>query len=303
MLALSTVWNAGRWETGSDIAKEIRQAGAPALELNFSLSSRMVEDLLSYCRTHRIPITSLHNFCPVPEGLARKDVMPDHYSLASLNESERQLAVKHTKNTVLTAERSQARCVVLHCGYVDIKDKTKELIRLCREQKRLTPEYEETLRKFQKERQDKSAPHTAQLLKSLEELGSFAAQHRVALGLENRFYYNEMPFGKEFGLIFNALKNKPLGLWLDTGHNYVLEQLGLAPSGQLLKNHGHRLLGVHFHNVRDLKDHQAVADGDMDFGFLKPYVKENTVKVMEFHGHVSPEKIRESMRYLEELFP
>lgn len=303
MLALSTVWNAGRWEAGSDIAEEIRQTGVPALECNFSLSSVMVDDLLSYCQKHRLPITSLHNFCPVPDGLPRKEVMPDHYSLASLDESERSLAVLHTKNTIKTAVRAGGCCVVLHCGCVDMKDPTRELIRLFNEKKRLTIEYEQIYTEALKERKAKSPAHIAQLLKSLDELGSFAQGQKIVLGLENRFYYNEIPLLDEFGTIFTSLKDKPLRLWLDTGHNYVLEQLGYVPEEHLLKNYGKYLAGIHFHNVKDMRDHRAVTDGDMDFRFLKPYIKKETVKVMEFHHPVTLEQIHESMRVLEELFP
>ena len=303
MLALSTVWNAGRWGTGSDIAEEIRQIGIPALELNFSLSSAMVEDLLSYCQKHRLSITSLHNFCPVPDGLPHQAVMPDHYSLASLDESTRDQAVFHTKNSIRTAVRAGAACVVLHCGCVDMKDPTRELIRLFLDKKRLTIDFERIFTKAIHERRDKSPQHMVQLCKSLDELGTFAAEHKITLGLENRFYYNEIPFLDEFGTIFDALKGKPLKLWLDTGHNYILEQLGFIPDGQLIKQYGKSLAGVHFHNVKNMKDHQAVTDGDMDFRFLKPYVKNDTIKVMEFHHPVTPDQIRASMHDLEKLFP
>ena len=73
MLALSTVWNAGRRETGFEVIKEIQDTGISCVELNFFLDSKMVEEILDYCQTHGLSIISLHNFCPVPDGLERSE--------------------------------------------------------------------------------------------------------------------------------------------------------------------------------------------------------------------------------------
>lgn len=303
MLALSTVWNAHRYNKGADIIKDIRQAGAQAAELNFALDAEMVSDIRTYCLENGFPITSLHNFCPVPTGLKRDKVMPDHFSLSSSDEQERRLAVDNTKNSILTAQSCKACCLILHCGMVEMEDRTKQLISLYRANKQKTSEYQQIMRETIEERKAKSDVHLEQLLKSLEELALFASDKNVVLGLENRFYFNEMPFWHEFGAIFNSLKDQRLKLWLDTGHNFVLEQLGFIPKGRLLEEYSGRLFGCHLHNVTDLHDHQAVTRGDIDFKIFRPYVKKETIKVMEFHSQATVEEIRDSIRYLEEIFP
>ena len=89
---------------------------------------------------------------------------------------------------------------------------------------------------------------------------------------------------------------------MDAGHNYILEELGLIKRGGLLSAYGHRLAGIHLHNVKKLVDHQAPCDGDMDLRIFKPYIKPQTIKVIEVHRHVSPEAIKNSMKYLVDIF-
>lgn len=302
MLALSTVWNAGRRETGIEVIKEIQETGISCVELNFFLDSGMAEEILAYCRTCGLSIVSLHNYCPVPKGLERLKTLPDHFSLAALDEAERLLAVTHTRNTLLTARRCGASCVILHCGRAEIKDWTRHLIRLAQEGKKETKEYRESFRAFVEERKTKSRAHLAGLINSLKTLSDMAAELHLRLGIENRFYYREIPFLDEFGELFDALKNRPVGLWLDVGHNFILEQLGFLPKGKLLKDYGDRLIGIHLHNVNNLVDHQAAMTGQVNFNDFKPYVRPETIKVMEFHGHVTREEIKQSADYFRETF-
>jgi sugar phosphate isomerase/epimerase len=302
MLALSTVWNAGRRETGLEVIKEIQDTGVSCVELNFFLDSRMVDEILAYCRSGGLSIVSLHNYCPVPEGLERLKTLPDHFSLASLDETERRLAVTHTRHTLATAKRCGASCVVLHCGRADIKDKTRHLIRLAQENKKDTPQYQEDFASFVKERNAKSRDHIPQLIKSLRDLSDTAEEYGLRLGIENRFYYREIPFLDEFRQIFDALQGRPAGLWLDVGHNFILEQLGFLPHGKLLNDYGDRLIGIHLHNVNNLVDHQAAMTGQVNFNDFKPYVRPETIKVMELHGHVTQDEVRQSAVYFREVF-
>jgi sugar phosphate isomerase/epimerase len=122
----------------------------------------------------------------------------------------------------------------------------------------------------------------------------------VVLGLENRYYYHQFPAIDEFEVIFQEFRGGPVGYWHDTGHAHAAEVLGIVPKGELLKRYGARLTGVHLHDARGLKDHQAPGTGDIDFDSLKEYLKDDTLRVIELQSGVSEEQVREGIRFLQE---
>ncbi|MBI5872936.1 MAG: sugar phosphate isomerase/epimerase [Candidatus Omnitrophica bacterium] len=302
MFALSTVWNSSKYEDGAKIAEEILKLGFSNLELNFSLSAGMVEDIRRFAQSHGIAVTSLHNYCPTPEEFSRQDALPDCFSLSSVDEDERKKAVDYTKGTIATAKKLKSSAVVLHSGRVEIEDKTRILIDLHNKGRSQSSEYKDIFGSFVRERKLKSPGYFSQIIKSFEELSSYAQAQGIILGVENRFYYREIPSFDEFGEVFKRFKNKGLAYWHDVGHAYILEKLGFMPKNALLKNYGKYLYGIHLHNIKNLIDHQAPTEGDFDFLQLKPYIRPGMIKVLEIHGHVSPEDIKKSVIYLDGLF-
>ena len=221
MFALSTAWNAARFEDGAKIAEEIQKLGFRNLELNFSLSAGMVKDIERYALSCGMAITSLHNYCPTPEEFSRNDAMPDCFSLSSIDDDERRKAVDYTKRTISTAKMLKSRAVVLHSGRVEIEDKTRQLIALYNKGLGKNSLYIDMLEGFMRERKLKSPAYFSQILKSFEELSSYAIEHGIILGIENRFYYREIPSFEEFGIIFERFKNKNLAYWHDVGHAFI----------------------------------------------------------------------------------
>lgn len=303
MFALSTAWNADRTADGKRIAREIYDLGIKNIELNFSLTKKMVEEIFSFCKQNNMRVTSVHNYCPIPKGLTRKNALPDCFSLASLDEQERRKAVEFTKISVDTAQQIGAKAVVLHCGRVEMKDRTLKLIDILRKEKSKTELFRETAEAFVEERKKKSPAHLEQILKSLRELCEYAQKLDCVLGLENRFYYREIPGLTEFDIIFDKLKNKNIAYWHDVGHAYICEQLGFLEKGILLKKFGRRIYGIHLHDIKNLYDHQAPLKGEFDFKTLIPYVKSETIKVIEAHSSASAQDINKSMSYLGGLMP
>jgi sugar phosphate isomerase/epimerase len=302
MFSFSTAWNADRLLDGKLIVQEIAELGLQQIELNFSLTREMAEAAHRAAQAHRITISSLHNYCPIPEGFKREEALPDCYSLSALDEDERRRAVACTQITIDTAARVGARAVVLHTGRVEMSDRTRQLIGLAVHGQKETPAYRAILDAFVAERSSLCRPYFDQILKSLDELEGHARQNNILLGVENRFYFREIPSIKEYEEIFARFgQNSCIGYWHDVGHACVFERLGLLKADELLEKFGHRLIGMHLHDVKDLADHQAPFEGDFDFTRLKKYLRPDTIKVLEIHRQASAAIVKRSIARLYEV--
>ncbi|MBM3246392.1 MAG: TIM barrel protein [Candidatus Omnitrophica bacterium] len=336
-LALSTAWNAFRYTDGKKLISEIKGIGFKEIELSFNLTAAIVKDIRKLTRRGEIKVKSLHNFCPIPRGVKRQKALPDYYSMASRDQDERRRAVKQTKNTIDTALDLDAQAVVLHAGRAQFQDRTKKLISLYRRGLGSSKEFSALKNRMIKERRDKIAPFLRNSLKSLEELEDYAKRRGVSLGVENRFYYREIPSLEEIGIILNRFKGSRVFYWHDTGHAQVMETLGFASHNQYLELFGKFMLGVHLHDVCECKDHLAPSDRlsvdgsttpirltlfaqgcpersrgaltinaersrSVDFKYLTSYLKKDTIKIIEAHSPAEAGDLKKSKDFLERIF-
>jgi sugar phosphate isomerase/epimerase len=301
-LAISTSWNAYRFDDGEKLLFEISQLGFKSIELSFNLSSEMVDEIAHSARRLNINIGSLHNYCPIPDGLSRKQALPDCYSLASLDEEERFLAIKYTKRSIDTASRLGARAVVVHCGRVEVPDYTRQLINLYDQGKNNCPEFLEIKEKMVGERAAVADKFLKQALISIEELNAYAKLKGVLLGIETRFYYREIPNINEIGIILDKFSDSQVYYWHDTGHAQLMENLGLLKHKDFLERYGRRLIGVHLQDIFGCQDHLAPSKGQIDFSMLKPYLNKNTLKVIEAHHPATAEELIQSRNFISQVY-
>jgi sugar phosphate isomerase/epimerase len=306
--AISTSWNAYRFNNGAQLLLEINQLGFGAIELSFNLTSGMVDEIAELAPKLKISINSLHNYCPIPDGFSRKQALPDCYSLASLDKKERCLAVEYTKRSIDTASRLGARVLVLHCGRVEMSDYTRALINLYNQGASDKAIFIELKEEMIRERSLKAPVFLAQVLNSLDELNIYAKIKNVLLGIETRFYHREIPDISEIGVILQKFKNSQIHYWHDTGHAQVIENLGFAKHIDFLKLYGSRLIGVHLHDVLGCQDHLAPSAVNLepcrgiDFAMLKPYLKQDSLKVIEAHHPATAEDLIESRNFISEIY-
>jgi sugar phosphate isomerase/epimerase len=300
--AVSTSWNAHRYTNAQDIVRELKELGFERIELNFSLSSRIVNEIISLSQAKEITVCSLHNFCPIPDHIQPERASPDYYSLASCVKQQRQQAIRQTKVTIDTAWRLNAKAVVLHIGRIQAPERTTELIRLYNNNLSDSPLYLKLKDTMIKERKRLAARFIDNVLRSLEELNEYAQNKNISLGIENRFYYCEIPSFEEIKIILEEFKGTNIFYWHDTGHAQVRENLGFESHGDYLKNYGSSMLGVHLHDVKGSRDHKAPSSGEVDFGLLKPYLKKETLKVIEAHSPASAYQITAAVVFLKSVF-
>ncbi|MDD5156095.1 MAG: TIM barrel protein [Candidatus Omnitrophica bacterium] len=300
-LGLSTSWNASRYEDAKKLVFEIKSSGFQDIELSFNLPLAMVEEIADLVSSGEIRVLSLHNFCPIPEGIERSLALPDCYSVASRNEEERQAAVKYTKRTIDTARRLGAGAVVLHTGRVEIADKTRQLIKLYENGLEGTEEFRRLQALILKERKDNAGPYFEQALRSLDELTSYAAKSDISLGMETRFYCREIPDFEEIGTILEKFRGSSLFYWHDTGHAQLMENLRFVRHKDFLEAYAKDMLGIHLHDITGCQDHKAPSKGELDFGFLKPYLHADTIKIIEAHAPATAQDLKESKVFLEDL--
>jgi len=281
--------------------EEVKKLDIDYIELDFALSKEMVNEIAELVEDEFITVLSLHNFCPVPDSVDIKKASPDYYSLASIDKTERKKAVEGTRRTIDTACRLKAKAIVVHSGRLDIKDRTRELA----EETVKGADTSHLIRTMRKERgEELKKGHLDSLIESVGEISSYSKNCAVKIGLENRFYFRELPSVEEFEVIFshfNAGTN--IYYWHDTGHAEVFDRLKLCPHKEYLDKFSNRLLGVHLHDVKGaMNDHKAPLAGDFDFSILKPYLSKDMLKVLEPHAPASSEEIKGALAYLKQLY-
>lgn len=155
---------------------------------------------------------------------------------------------------------------------------------------------------MQKERDQKSKRFFAQTLRSLEQLSSYAQKCKVRLGIENRYYFSEIPSIEEMEVILATFPSPPIYYWHDVGHAQIYENLNFFEHKIMLDKFGPSMIGIHLHDVEAIDDHRAPLKGKFDFSLLKRYIRRKTLKVLEPHYPASAEDIIQGKRYLEKLF-
>ncbi|MFA5100482.1 MAG: TIM barrel protein, partial [Candidatus Omnitrophota bacterium] len=269
--ALSTSWNAFRHTDGSALIQEIKALGFNEVELSFNLTAEMVDAVEALVREQSVRVTSLHNYCPIPPDVERQKALPDCYSMSSPDEDERRRAVALTRVTIDTAVRLNASAVVLHCGRVEVPDRTVDLIAMFNNGLSASPRFAAVRGDIIRERDRVRQRFLDNTLRSLDDLNAYAARQKVKLGVENRYYFREIPFFDEVGIILDRFRDSAIHYWHDTGHARLMENLGFIEDHEdYLKRYGSSLIGIHLHDITGCSDHRAPGTGELDFKKLKP---------------------------------
>lgn len=301
MLAISTVWNAWRHRTAAAMVEELKGLGFSSLELSFGLPVPMVEEIRGLVASGQISVASLHNYCPAPVLPAGMKFSHSSLPLSHLDERIRRWAVRQTLRTIATARELGARAVVLHLGRVEIRPVSPRLIAMLENNLAGTPRFRKLSDKLKKRREKAKKPYLEQSLRSLKELAGPAGELGIRLGVENRYYPEEIPSLDEIGEFIQAVDSPAVGFWYDLGHAAVKGNLGWDDPGEYRKRYEKHLIGLHLHDVIRSRDHKAPLEGDLDYSPIREILKRDLLRVLEVHPAATAEEVRAGAAYLKEL--
>ena len=299
MIAISTTWNYSEGCNLADILTGISKLGIKSVELGYNFTVSRLNEIRLLIADSGINAVSVHNFCPLPPQNIFHRFFTNCYYLSSLEENERACAVKYTKQTIDTAVSLNAKIVVIHAGVIEMDIKPiKALINLYNLGKIHSEEANDLREKILQLRKEKKEPYLYATRKSLDEIVEYAFKSGVKIGLENRYYPNEIPNNEEADFFLKELNNKGLVYWHDVGHAQAQERLGTITKDSLLDSLNSYLFGFHLHGIKGLKDHLSPLSGDFDFSRISTYLtRDNLLKVIEAHPPASSEELKETLKH------
>ena len=296
-LSLSTNWCNRSIESGEEIADKAVALGFDELELGFHTTMFQVQGFKK--RLDRIPVGSVHAFCPVP--ISAPQGYPELYSLATSDENARAIARVHVRKNIEFAAGIGADTVVLHAGRVPFSSffsrsfnshSLSEILREAEGDVACRP-YAKALEKAKKRRCERGKAIADIFVREVEALVPVLEKNSVTLAFENLPYLEAFPDEAEMEDILGRINSPFVGSWFDTGHDRVREVHGWkSDSGKTPR----QPVGMHLNDVEKYNDdHYAPGGGKVDFAALEPIAKGARHIVFEPGAGVTEEELAEGI--------
>lgn len=303
MISISTAWNYKPDISMKEMLSQIKSVGIDSIELGYRITTKQLEELLPLLKDMNMKVTSVHNFCPVPNDEISPRHPSNHYRLSSIDEHERQKAVEWTQRAIDTACRASCSVVVIHAGTIDMQDDPTELLRSYKAANTAPLDFIKARDKILRDRESHKTSYLNAVTRSLDAVIAYARKKNIKVGLETRYYPTEIPNFQEIEFFLSRYDASVMGYWHDVGHAEVNVRLGVVKNHQdYFERYGSRLIGVHLHGVLGLKDHQAPFTGDFDLVPLLAYFKDSRIiKVIESHSSARTEELQSAVRKFQNI--
>ena len=289
-LAISPMWNFRKAHSGEELIDQLRELGFERVELNYQVRTEWLSGIRRRINEGAIKVSSVHNVFP---KTLDKQFDTDSVMLGYEDESLRQQAVELAKGSIEWACVLGAGAVVFHPTEVplDPQEFDVPLKKLIAAHQQDTEEYRALHARMLAARQ--SQPYIDRMMKSIDELANYVVRYDlpVKLGMENRAMCHQCPIYSEFDMIADRFAGGPVGIWLDTGHAIMMEEMGLQQL-PLSKKVADMIVGMHIHDAVDALDHYApcTLNGDV-LAPYREYIVNSPIKVLELSGRLSAEEI------------
>jgi sugar phosphate isomerase/epimerase len=272
------------------MAKEILELGFSCLELGHGLRAPMVAGLLDAQQQLGFRVSSVHCFCPLPPEVLADN--PDCYEFTSHRPDARARATRLACQTVETAVRFGAGCVVVHAGRVRTLHGTSRLREVAALRGMGGRHYAREKLAAVRRRERISAMYLERATGCLREVADHAGERGIRLGIENRDDYEAVPSERELALLLDRVGAPHVGYWHDFGHAQIKHHLGLLDHEQWLERVGGLTVGSHVHDVKwPFSDHRPPFTGEVPFEKLRNRLPKDVPFVFEIHPRATSEAI------------
>ncbi len=283
---------------GGEILDDIVGLGFQGVELEYRITNTRYQEMKPKLQKD-IPVFSIHNFFPKPDDPRIEKGGGDLFLLSSTDKEERLRAIKYTTRTIEHANELEAAAIVLHLGRVNISNPIERFRELHKKAKIDHPEGLAFLEELREIRESKRQKHLDAALSSLDKLNRVAERQGVLLGIENRYHFHEIPNFEEIGIILRYFEGGSVRYWHDVGHAGAQENMGIYRQIELLNAYSEYMVGIHLHDIKGLDDHIAPGQGNMDFKELRPFVRPETIRIIEVHSGVEQDAVKEGLKIIE----
>jgi sugar phosphate isomerase/epimerase len=300
-LALSTMFaQQDRFADGAAFARFAAEAGYDSIEISHSTDEAKLRAILE---ANVLPVTSVHQ--PAPWLRHADGRGNSHPSLASVDPLEREAAVAYALKSIEWAAAIGVDRLVVHLGQVsDVPEmfaEESEMRRMFDSGRASEPRFAECREAAVARRKLGAEANLAMARASLQKLVEQARRHSIAIGLENRYHYHEIPQPQEYEFLLDGLTIDEAGYWHDVGHAEVLHRLGFIDRHNWLDTLSDRCIGAHLHDVSGIGDHRAPGDGDVDWGYITRGLKHLSKYTLEINQHQTDEQVRGAIPFLQSV--
>lgn len=300
-LSLSTRWNASRHTSGEAMIEEILEMGFDQVELGYDLTLDLVPGVTRMVREKAVSVSSVHNFCPFP--VCAQYPHPELFVFTSKDRRTVESAIRHTTRTIEFAAEVGAGFVVVHAGYVDMRNMTGKLISLCEKGRQYDPRYEKIKLGLMMKRDKKARGHVDVLMGALEKMLPVLRGHGARLAIECLPAWESVPCETEMEEIFRHFNSPEICYWHDMGHAQVRQNLGFISHRRWLERLHPSLGGMHIHDVAPpARDHLMPPDGNIDFPAFEVFAGPNVALVLEPAPAISKDDVKRGAQVIKEAW-
>jgi sugar phosphate isomerase/epimerase len=292
-ISLSTMWaQQERFEDLGYFRDYIAEYGYDAIEVSHSTSE---PGLLALLSGTVVPLSSLH--APTPHRMMADGRRNAEANLASPDSDQARVAIEETKRTIDYAANAGLRYVVVHLGGVgdDRCDEERAVRRLYEAGVTAGEDWDHARMALAHARRAQSDEHLEVARASLEQLVEYGSRTGVAIGIESRLNYHEIPHPYEAADLLAPYTNAEAGFWYDIGHCEVQSRLGMIEHTAWFPAIGDRIIGAHLHDVRGILDHRGPGNGTLDWALVAAHLPPDALRVLEIDQH-EPDGLVEGAR-------